>query len=129
MDRDPALSDSFRQIEPRTKSTLEKGQFMDRNLAPFCVHIPKRNPKPNQIRKKESLETSRPLGFIPPKGTLNQIDIGKRTVYGQKYSPFKFTRRYGLLRGPTSSCCGGLRPWLFLPFGQKKDLSHCLWLF
>ena len=27
------------------------------------------------------------------------------------------TRRYGLLRGPTSSSCAGLRPRLFLPFG------------
>ena len=30
------------------------------------------------------------------------------------------TRRYGLLRGPSSSSCGGLRPRFFLPFGQKR---------
>ena len=36
------------------------------------------------------------------------------------------TRRYGPLRGPTSSSCGGLRPRLFfLPFGQKKSLLCC----
>ena len=33
MDRDPALSGSVNQKEPQTKSTLEKGQFMDRNWA------------------------------------------------------------------------------------------------
>ena len=30
------------------------------------------------------------------------------------------TRRYGMLRGPTSSSCGGLWPRLSLPFGGKK---------
>ena len=35
-------------------------------------------------------------------------------------SIFSTTRRYGPLRGPTSSSCGGLRPRLFLPFGQKR---------
>ena len=37
------------------------------------------------------------------------------------------TRRYGPLRGPTSSSCGGLRPRprLFLRFGQKKKLLCC----
>ena len=30
------------------------------------------------------------------------------------------TRRYSPLRGLTSSSCGGLRPRLFLPFGQKR---------
>ena len=33
----------------------------------------------------------------------------------------KYTRRYGSLRGPTSSSCGGLWPRHFLPFGQKKS--------
>ena len=37
------------------------------------------------------------------------------------------TRRYGSLRGPTSSSCGGLWPLAgaFLPFGQKKSLICC----
>ena len=42
-----------------------------------------------------------------------------------KIQRFKFTKRYGPLRGPTSSSCGGLRPRLFLPFGQKKSLFCC----
>ena len=29
---------------------------------------------------------SSPFGLISPKGTLNQIDIEKRTVYGQRYN-------------------------------------------
>ena len=33
---------------------------------------------------------------------------------------FKFTRRYGPLRGPTSSSCGGLWPSVFLPFDKKR---------
>ena len=36
-----------------------------------------------------------------------------------------YTRRYSPLRGLTSSSCGGLRPRLFLPFGQKKSLLYC----
>ena len=39
----------------------------------------------------------------------------------------QYTRRYSQLRGPTSSSCGGLRPWLFLPFGQKIDLIMLFW--
>ena len=38
---------------------------------------------------------------------------------------FYMTRRYGPLRGPTSSSCRGLRPRLFLHFGQKKSLLCC----
>ena len=30
------------------------------------------------------------------------------------------TRRYGPLRGPTSSSCGGLRPRLFCPLGKER---------
>ena len=36
------------------------------------------------------------------------------------------TRRYGPLRGPTSSSCGGLRPRLFFPFGQKKGAYYAV---
>ena len=41
------------------------------------------------------------------------------TIYGLLFID---TRRYGPLRGPTSSSCEGLRPRLFLPFWQKKYL-------
>ena len=34
---------------------------------------------------------------------------------------FHQTRRYGPLRGPTSSSYGGPPPRLFLPFGQKRQ--------
>ena len=39
------------------------------------------------------------------------------------------TRRYGPLRGPTSSSCGGLRPSAesFLTFGQKRELIMLFW--
>ena len=40
-------------------------------------------------------------------------------------SIFNTTRRYGSLRGPTSSSCGGLWPWLrafFCPLGKKDPI-------
>ena len=35
-----------------------------------------------------------------------------------------FTRRYGLLRGPTSSSCGGLQPCAVAFFRAKKRAYH-----
>ena len=40
-------------------------------------------------------------------------------------TPLMTTRRYGPLRGPTSSSCGGLRPRLF--FLPKKELFMLFW--
>ena len=37
------------------------------------------------------------------------------------------TRRYSPQREPTSSSSGGLRPSLFLPFGQKIELIMLFW--
>ena len=56
--------------------------------------------------------------------------LGTKYVHGWldsdiPYLTFKLTRRYSSLGGLTSSSCGGLRPRLFLPFGQKKSLLCC----
>ena len=42
-------------------------------------------------------------------------------------SPFPCTKRYGPLRRPTSSSCGGLWPRLFLPFGQIFLAFYAVW--
>ena len=55
-----------------------------------------------------------------PKGMMVNI-----LVLSPRLKLLPITRRYGPLRGPTSSSCGGLRPRLFLPFGQKKSFSCC----
>ena len=50
---------------------------------------------------------------------------GETNISGDKlYSNIVIyeTKRYGPLRGPTSSSCGGLRPRFFLLFLWKKEL-------
>ena len=58
----------------------------------------------------------------------NALHCREMLNYKKKYYIVNPTRRYGLLCGPTSSSCGGLRPSaknLFLPFGHKKSLLCC----
>ena len=54
--------------------------------------------------------------------------LTKLLLKGNKGQQLNFTstRGYGLLRGPTSSSCGGLRPRLrlFLLLGQKKKRAY-----
>tara|TARA_B110001454_G_C12525307_1_gene352819 strand:+ start:449 stop:685 length:237 start_codon:yes stop_codon:yes gene_type:complete len=71
MDRDPALCGSYQQKAP----TLEKGQFMDSDLS-LRVHMSKKDPASIRHRKRDSLWTE--MGFIPPKGLLNGINVRKK---------------------------------------------------
>ena len=55
------------------------------------------------------------------------VEEGKYGIDHQRWgniSVFKVTRRYGSLRGPTSSTCGGLRPSAedFFALWAKKKL-------
>ena len=66
-------------------------------------------------------------GWIVGNGRSEELRTPTPTDTYKLSLPFSITRRYGPLRGPTSSSCGGLRPSpeAFLPFGQKESLLCC----
>ena len=72
---------------------------------------------------KDCMEHCQKLGQgrSPPVRTLKEWDWLRNELNTSSQG----TRRYSPLRGLTSSSCGGLRPMLFLPFGQKKSLLRC----
>ena len=64
-------------------------------------------------RPAERSEVGRGVFYFSPHSDLYHVTLGS-------FLRLLCTRRYSPLRGLTSSSCGGLRPRLFLPFGQKR---------